>query len=136
VREAKALVPSAWQLANGRSGKLHCAEIAAGRYRAIDPWLRFDGRLATRRLSPNSRKIEAGDDVSLLLGPRMLEAMGFDLAGVHLGTAAGKSATAVGRDFEGRKSGWLLAAARKMAASVNEDHAQWKAAQAGPGRRP
>jgi hypothetical protein len=130
VREAKALVPSAWQRAPGRSGKLRCAEIAGGRYRAIDPWLRFDSKLATRRLSPNNRKIEAGDDVSVLLGPQMLEAMGLDLAGVHLGTATGKSTAAVGRDFENRKSGWLLTAARNMAAAVKQDHAQWKTAQA------
>jgi uncharacterized protein DUF2252 len=126
VREAKALVPSAWGWANGGRGKLLCAAIAGGRYRAVDPWFRVEGNIALRRLSPNNRKIEAGDDVSVLLGPQMLEAMGLDLASVHLGT--GKPATAVRRDFERRQSGWLLAAARKMVAAVKRDHAQWKAA--------
>jgi hypothetical protein len=129
VREAKALVPSAWHLTNGGRGKPRCAEIAGGRYRAIDPWFRIEGSFALRRLSPNNRKIEAGDDVSVLLGTQMLEAMGLDLAGVHLGTATGKSAAAVRRHFEGRKSGWLLADARRMAAAVKQDHAQWKESQ-------
>ena len=128
VREAKALVPSAWQRVNGGRSKLRCAEIAGGRYRAVDPWFRVDGNLAVRRLSPNNRKIEAGDDVSVLLAPQMLEAMGLDVAGVHLGTA--KPLAAVRRHFERQKSGWLLAAARKMAAAVKRDHAEWKAAQA------
>ena len=127
VREAKALVPSAWEWVNGGRGKLRCAEVAGGRYRAVDPWFRVEGNLALRRLSPNNRKIEAGDDVSVLLGPQMLQAMGLDLASVHLGT--GKPAAAVRRDFESRKSGWLHAAARKMAAAIRDDHAQWKAAQ-------
>jgi hypothetical protein len=129
VREAKALVPSAWRRANGGGSKLRCAEIACGRHRAIDPWLGFDGSLATRRLSPNNRKIEADDDVSVLLGPDMLEAMGRDLAAAHLGTASAKSAAAVRRDVERRKGSWLLAAARKMATAVKQDHARWKAAQ-------
>jgi Uncharacterized protein conserved in bacteria (DUF2252) len=133
VREAKALVPSSWQRANGGRGKLQCADIAGGRYRAIDPWFRVEGGLATRRLSPNNRKIEADDGVAPLLAPQMLEAMGLDLASVHLGTGTGKSAAAIRRDLEGRKSGWLLAAARRMAAAVKQDHAQWKAAQSRSG---
>jgi hypothetical protein len=128
VREAKALVPSAWQRTNGGGSKLHCAAIANGSYRAIDPWLRIEDNIALRRISPNNRKVEAGNDVSALLAPQMLEVMGLDLAGAHLGT--GGSAAAIRRDIEGRKSGWLLASARKMAAAVTRDHAQWRAAPA------
>lgn len=57
--------------------------------------------MAVRRLSPNSRRVNAaklpgsaftdedeyGIDLEQLLQPQMIEAMGRDLAAVHLGTA-------------------------------------------------
>jgi hypothetical protein len=122
VREAKALLPSSWEGSNGGRGKLRCAEIAGGRYRAVDPWFRVDGGVAVRRLSPNNRKIEADD--ATLLSPRMLEAMGFDLASAHLGT--GDHGAGIRRDLSSRRSGWLLADAKKMATAVRQDHAAWK----------
>ena len=59
-----------------------------------------------------------------LLSPRMLEAMGFDLASCHLGT--GDHGAGIRRDLSGRRSGWLLADAKTMATAVNQDHAAWK----------
>jgi hypothetical protein len=126
VREAKALLPPSWGRAGGGGGSIRCAEIAGGRYRAIDPWFRIDGSIAVRRLSPNNRKIEADD--ATLLSPRMLEAMGFDLAGAHLGT--GDPGAAIQKDLSGRRPGWLLADARNMAMAVSQDHTAWKAAHA------
>ncbi len=62
-----------------------------------------------RRLSPNSRKIEVKDHPDELLDPRMLRAMGHELANVHLGT--GNRRAAIDRDLSERKGGWLRAAA-------------------------
>ncbi|NJO33398.1 MAG: hypothetical protein HC869_09885 [Rhodospirillales bacterium] len=129
VREAKALVASAWVLthADGK-GKLRCIEAASGRYRAIDPWLHIADGIVARRLSPNNRKIEAGEDTEPLLSPDMLRAMGSDLAGVHLGTAdRGK---AIEQDLARRKPGWLKANAMKMARAVEAEHAEWTSAKA------
>jgi hypothetical protein len=127
VREAKAVAPSAWGRAHGRAGAgTRCGEIAAGRFRAVDPWFRVANGIAVRRLSPNNRKIEADDHAAALLSPPMLEAMGFELASVHLGTADRRSA--IRQDLKRRRSDWLLAAARRMAAAVERDHADWKAA--------
>lgn len=124
VREAKAILPSAWELVNGRGkARIHCGEIASGRYRAVDPWFRIVNGIAVRRLSPNNRKIEADDDAALLSSP-MLEAMGFELASIHLGTA--DRSAAIGQDLSRRKPGWLLSAARRMAAAIERDHAAWK----------
>jgi hypothetical protein len=126
VREAKVLLPSAWTLANGRGRPgIRCGEIAAGRYRAVDPWFRVANGVAVRRLSPNNRKIESDDSATTLLSPPLLEAMGFDLAAVHLGTT--DCGPAVSRDLSERKPGWLPAAARTMAAAVLRDHADWTA---------
>jgi Uncharacterized protein conserved in bacteria (DUF2252) len=127
VREAKALLPSAWERANGRSNaKIRCHDIANGRYRAVDPWFRIETGIAVRRLSPNNRKIEADGEVGALLSPPTLEAMGFDLAGAHLGTR--NRAGAIAEDLSRRKRGWLLAGAARMAAAVERDHEAWKAA--------
>jgi len=127
VREAKAVLPSAWTRANGHGkGQIRCGEIANGRFRAVDPWFRVENGVAVRRLSPNNRKIEADDDAGVLLSPPMLEAMGFELAGVHMGTA--DRGGAITQDLECRKPGWLLAAANRMAAALARDYAGWQAA--------
>jgi uncharacterized protein (DUF2252 family) len=129
VREAKALLPSAWELAHGGGGGINYGAIANGSYRAVDPWLRVDGSILVRRLSPNNRKIEAGDDLATLLATPMLEAMGLDLASVHLGTGA--HGPAIRKDLAERGLGWLAAAAARMAETVAHDHKRWQAARKG-----
>ena len=128
VREAKALVLSAWVREHGKGkGKIRCAEIANGHHRATDPWHRITGNIAVSRLSPNNRKIEADDDLAHLLSPDMLRAMGSDLAAVHLGTA--DNGTAIARDLSRRKRAWLKTDAAKMAKAVAADHASWVATE-------
>jgi hypothetical protein len=128
VREAKALVLSAWVREHGKGkGKIRCAEIANGRHRAIDPWHHITDNISVRRLSPNNRKIEADDDLAQLLSPNMLLAMGADLAGVHLGSA--NNGAAIARDLSRRKRGWLKIDAARMAKAVAADHAAWVAAE-------
>src|SRR5262249_45098544 len=48
VREAKALVPSAWTRAHDGSKKLRCYKIATGRFRAPDPWYAVTDNIAVR----------------------------------------------------------------------------------------
>jgi hypothetical protein len=139
VREAKALVPSAWSRARGAEhAPIRCAEIANGPYRAMDPWYRIvmpearlrhdpearlDG-LVVRRLSPNNRKIEAeSDDVDALLTDEMLRTMGLELANVHLGTAG--ALVAIERDLDRRKDGWLATSADTMAKAIQREQAEW-----------
>lgn len=126
VREAKALVTSAWLRTHARGkGKIRCGEVANGRYRAIDPWHHVADSIVVRRLSPNNRKIETDEDPGPLLSPDMLHAMGADLASVHLGTA--DCAEAIARDLARRKRGWLKTHALKMAKAVEAEHAEWTA---------
>ena len=127
VREAKAVVVSAWLREHGgRKTRISCEEIANGRYRAVDPWHRFAKSTVVRRLSPNNRKIEVDDDPAALLSAQMLEVMGFDLAGVHLGIV--NRSAAIKRDMARRKGGWLEDSATRMAAAVEADFAGWKSA--------
>lgn len=128
LREAKAVLPSSWLHARGaRSTRIRCGEIANGRYRAADPWYHLSKGIVVRRLSPNNRKIEADDDPSALQSAEMLELMGFDLAGIHLGV--GSRAAAIKRDLARRNNNWLQVFADRMMASVEADLAAFTAAR-------
>ncbi len=125
VREAKAIVRSAWSLAhNTADARILVGEIAVGRFRSFDPWLRLDGNIVVRRLSPNNRKIEIDNRVNVLT-PAMLEAMGADLANVHLGSSDRR--TVIKRDLDKRKKGWLAESSRQAADAVVTDYKFWKA---------
>lgn len=124
VREAKAVLTSAWALAHGHPKEpIHIGEIAAGRYRSPDPWYHVTNGIVTRRLSPNNRKIEANSIVGKLHGPRMLSAMGFELANIHLGTNGARAA--ITKDLKARENGWLSVETRKAAAAVLADYKQF-----------
>jgi hypothetical protein len=125
VREAKALVASGWVRAHGQDAPaLRCKEIALGSHRAPDPWYDVTGTIAVRRLSPNSRKLEVKDMPDELLRPRMLRAMGHDLASVHLGT--GNRTAAITADFNGRDRGWLREASDAADAFVRGEFDAWR----------
>src|SRR5208337_1690975 len=86
VREAKALLVSCrYQSYSPHITKIHCADVASARYRAPDPWYSVRDNIIVRRLSPNNRKIEAGDNAFSGLTANMLGATGRELANVHLG---------------------------------------------------
>jgi hypothetical protein len=123
LREAKALVPSGWVRVPERgSRKIRCLEIAMGRYRAPDPWYDVRKGVVVRRLSPNSRKIEVKSQPAELLDPRMLRAMGHELANLHIGT--GNRVRAIEKDFRKRKAHWLhdaMVAATKFVAQEFRD---------------
>lgn len=122
VREAKALVTSAWSLARGGApAPIRCGAIAAGRFRAPDPWYRVADNIVVRRLSPNNRKIEAGKRGGFLFDARLHEAMGLELANVHTGTSDARAVLQA--DLARRPRGWLAAAAKKAAAATR---AEWK----------
>jgi hypothetical protein len=125
VREAKALVPSGWNRAQGRRGaKGAINRLAHGRYRAPDPWYRLTGKnVLVRRLSPNSRKIEVADDSEVLLASGMLAAMGHELANIHLGVV--DRSKAIRRDLKRRAERWLVEASEKAAAAVEREFEEW-----------
>lgn len=128
LREAKALVPSGWVRARSlKSRRLHVQEIADGRHRAPDPWYFANDELVVRRLSPNTRKIEVAEEPEEpeeLLNPRMLAAMGHELANIHLGT--GDHRGAIERDLAKRKDDWLHRATSRAAVFVAKEFLQWR----------
>lgn len=123
VREAKSLVGSAWTLAHkGAHRQIRYDDVATGQFRPIDPWHSVRGNIVVRRLSPNNRKLEV-DDGSAVFSTDVLQAMGFDLANVHLGTA---SVDELKLELSKRKRGWLVQSSIKAADAVAQDFKQWK----------
>ncbi|WP_421989404.1 DUF2252 family protein [Roseococcus sp.] len=138
IREAKAMVPSAWSRVDRRTTReIRSLEIATGRYRAPDPQYRLADGIAIRRLSPNNRKINAESttrtasvdtekrvELDVLLDLEVLQAMGAELAAIHLGTP--DSAEEIRRDLGQRKKGWLAEAAARAAKSIRTEQLEFR----------
>jgi hypothetical protein len=121
VREAKAVIPSCWSRARvpDFSGKA-LLRAARGPYRAPDPWLNVKNGVAVRRLGPNNRKLEFADIGRLSL--KLVEAMGFELANIHMGDS--RRADAIAPDLSKRHgTRWLEKATIRTAAATIGD---WK----------
>jgi hypothetical protein len=123
LREAKALVPSAWTYVHGKQPSA-LLELARSKHRAPDPFLQIRGRFVVRRLAPDSRKIELNEKAATHVEGRYLQAMAFDLASIHAAGAAGVAA--LRRDLKKRPRNWLYDAAKTAAAEVEEDFKEWK----------
>jgi hypothetical protein len=91
-----------------------------------------------RKLSPNDYKVEAQPTVakgmdqshktvptSVLVNPRMLHAMGRDLAAIHRGTPRRRQAIA--HDLDARPRDWLLKAATAAARANKMEWEEWRA---------
>jgi uncharacterized protein (DUF2252 family) len=125
AREAKALVPSAshWAWNKGPSEILYQA-ILAGAVRCPDPFVQLRGRWVVRRLGPYCSRIE----LAVLRAPgqelRLLHAMGWETANIHLGTKTARKS--VLRHVKKQKAKWLQTAVREMLEAVREDWEVWK----------
>ena len=128
AREAKAALPSAWtRVHGGKRHSLYGVKLATARYRAPDPWYALDGNIVVRRLSPNSKKLEADKHPENLADSRLLDLMGRDLAAVHLGL--GDHGAAILSHIRSRKDNWLHSAVHRMADLVRAEQEQWHKAQ-------
>ena len=125
VREAKALVMSAWARVHApRATKIRGSEIGNGRFHSLDPWYRVDKGLVVRRLSPNNRKIDAKILGGKLIAGETLRLMGFELANLHIGVADKRAV--ITRDLRRRKKGWLADAAQTAAKACTQDFNAWR----------
>jgi hypothetical protein len=126
AREAKALAPSAcvWAGVENSSTRIYYQKILDGAVRAPDPFVRLKGRWIVRRLAPYCSRVE----LSLMPKERdenkLLHAMGFETANVHLGTPG--STRAILRDLSTRPRHWLHEAAASMVKATTEDWREWR----------
>jgi hypothetical protein len=126
AREAKALAPSAclWAAEGGGTAPIHYQEILDRSVRCPDPFVRLRRRWIVRRLAPDCSRIELAELPKVRDEVRLLHAMGWETANVHLGTA---KARALLGDLKKRPRGWLLSAARKMEKAVLADFKDYRA---------
>jgi len=122
VREAKALVPSAWDWAHAKKNpRSRSIELANGRYRSPDPTAHIDAGYIIRRIAPDSRKIEIKEVERLGLSLRLLSAMGADLASIH---AADKRARRIGADLASREHTFLTRATEAAEQMTKSDYTE------------
>jgi hypothetical protein len=125
AREAKALAPSAVDWAAGKSdsaGILYQA-ILSRAVRDPDPFVRLFGRWIGRRLSPQCSRIELNVLPKDRDEHRLLFAMGWETANIHLGSPA--AVKAITRHLESSPPKWLSGAAKDMAKAVVQDWRIW-----------
>jgi len=126
AREAKALVPSSVYWARGDEGpaEIMYQAVISRAVRCPDPFVQLRGRWIVRRLSPHCSRIELSVLPTNRDELRLLAAMGWETANIHLGSV--DAAKYVRRHLDRLKPGWLFAAARDMQEAVNADWRTWK----------
>jgi len=128
AREAKQLTDSAWLWAwppakGRRKAKIHYQEILDRSIRCHDPFVRLREDWIVRRLAPDCSRIELSSLPATHDAVRLLRAMGWETANIHLGTCDAKTLLA---DLKSRDTEWLHNAAKVMIDSVRKDWKTWK----------
>lgn len=143
VREAKALVPSAWLWANQQrdesyssalaENRIYYSESAAASVRSADPSLMVLDRWAVRRLGPDAFKVEI-PDLGLKRGEeeeltqKLLEAMGKEIGNVHSHSNS-SSNDVLGHlgemSNDNHSTKWLVNGSMKMVEETKEDFRDW-----------
>jgi hypothetical protein len=122
AREAKATAPSAWVWAMG--GARSRGPVAA----STDPTMHQAGRWLVRRLAPHCTRIELPDLPRERDEERLLGAMGFETANVHLRFASGAGRERLRREARERDgSRWLNDLAKTFSAAIEEDWRRYRA---------
>jgi hypothetical protein len=127
AREAKALAPSAcvWASAGKVSERIRYQEAMDRSVRDIDPFVRLRGSWIVRRLAPDCSRVELASMPGERDESKLLRAMGFETANVHMGTP--RAAKMILRDLGKRPSDWLHKAATAMVKATTADRREWRA---------
>src|SRR5579862_311403 len=125
AREAKAMAPSAWVWACGAKGKKSLYQKIIDRAtREADPFVEARDGWVVRRLAPDCSRIELSALPKQRDERRLLYAMGWETANIHLGT--GKARRALQTDLRRRPKGWLRASAQVMVDLTLRDWKEWR----------
>ncbi len=127
AREAKALAPSAcvWAATGKKSERIRYQQALDASVRDVDPFVHLRGSWIVRRLAPDCSRVELASMPKERDESKLLRAMGFETANVHLGTPrAGKL---ILRDLGKRPVDWLHEAATAMVKATTSDWREWRA---------
>jgi len=126
AREAKALVPSSVYWAKGDEGpaEILYQAIISRAVRCPDPFVRLRGRWIVRRLSPHCSRIELTVLPTNRDELKLLSAMGWETANIHLGTVDAQKY--IRRHLSRLEPNWLFAVAKEMQNAVSHDWHAWR----------
>ncbi len=126
AREAKTLVPSSswWAQKHVGPGDILYQTIINRAVRCPDPFVQLRGRWIVRRLGPHCSRIELASLRAPDTELRLLHAMGWENANIHLGTPSARKS--ILRHLHKQKAKWLHAAAEIMWQAVRADWEVWK----------
>jgi Uncharacterized protein conserved in bacteria (DUF2252) len=127
AREAKALTPSACVWAHGSdASECRYDDIIRRAVRVPDPFVRPVGTWLLRRLAPDCSRIELATLPESRDEEKLLYAMGWETANIHLG--AKKMIPAILKDLKKRPANWLRRASAEMADATVRDWEKWRRA--------
>jgi hypothetical protein len=121
-RELKAILPPALAWSSSSSVPSNAIALSQRAIRAQDPFFHGDERWTVRRLSPDCSKIEISDLPRRRDDAKLLRAMGWETANIHLATPTAR----IRADVKKRAPRWLERNAAAMIASVLDDHQSWR----------
>ena len=125
AREAKELVVSAWQWEKDRQAgtEILYQKAIDQAVRVPDPFVGVHGDWLMRRLAPDCSRIELGSLPKSRDELKVLQAMGWETANIHLGTK--EAARRVLADLKKRPGKWLRRAAGAMVKASLDDCKEW-----------
>ncbi|HEV1998040.1 MAG TPA: DUF2252 family protein [Candidatus Dormibacteraeota bacterium] len=127
AREVKSAVRSAWTRGGEHETETATAErLLLNAVRDPDPCYVPEPTHVVRRLGPDCSRIELSDLPDREDHERLLRAMGWETANIHL--AHPDAAALILADLKARPDGWLDEGARKMARAVYRDWKDWRSA--------
>jgi hypothetical protein len=132
VREAKAVVPSAWDWSHDIRGGFRGLDLAKGPSRSPDPNLSIENGYLLRRLAPEARKLELGKDDDITVDHQLLQAMGQEIGAIHGADPA--AAKQIRKHLDKAETNWLTASAKEAESFVRSDFEAWKRPSSRKGR--
>src|SRR5262245_31771117 len=94
-----------------------------GALRSPDPFFRKSGSWIARRYGPQSGRLPVRQLGEAADAHRLLRAMGWETANIHLGTKS--AVAAIKRDLHRRRGDWLVDAAKRMTLAHASDWGSW-----------
>ena len=82
----------------------------------------MDGAWLVRRLAPDCSRVKLNELPRKREEARLLHAMGWETANVHLGSPGSR---AIRADLKRRDKRWLYDAARRLADAIDDDWRDW-----------
>jgi Uncharacterized protein conserved in bacteria (DUF2252) len=124
LREAKAVVPSAWAWALGKVRKSDDAyKLMHSAHRAPEAGVARLPGWQIRRLAADAHKFDWAEVSNDAIAKPLLRAMAADLAAVH---TADRGVAAVAKDLAERNGDWLEHAIERVAKAVDADYRAYK----------